>query len=50
MTATDRPEFTDQQIRTAEVELYRESKIRAIPNRRAALKLLRERAKQGNAS
>ena len=36
------PQFTDDQIRTAEVELYRERKIDKIPDRHAALRVLRE--------
>ena len=35
------PEFTDQQIRNVEVEMYREGVLYSIPNRRAALARLR---------
>lgn len=35
------PEFTDQQIRNVEVEMYREGRLDSIPNRRAALSWLR---------
>ena len=35
------PEFTDQQIRTVEVEMYREGVLDSIPDRRAALARLR---------
>lgn len=35
--------FTEQEIRAAEVELYRARKIRKVPDRRAAIALLRTR-------
>lgn len=35
------PDFTDDQIREVEVELYRERRVDAIPDRRAALEELR---------
>lgn len=43
MTEVVYPDFTDDQIREVEVELYRERRVKAIPDRRAALEELRRR-------
>lgn len=41
LTRIEYPEFTPEQIREAEAELYREGKVDELPNRRAALTALR---------
>lgn len=41
LVAIEYPDFTDQQIRDAEVELYRTGRVDSVPDRRAALRLLR---------
>lgn len=40
-TQIDYPDFTEQQVRDAEVELYRTGRVDKVPDRAAALRLLR---------
>ena len=49
LQAVKYPEWSAQQIRDAEVELYQEQRVDRLPDRRAALDLLRERHDQQEA-